>query len=118
MNVQKLAEAFAEDEGIAVPLHWEICQQCRGEGTSTAYLGAYTQSDREEMGDDWYEFIEDWQRGVYDQSCDGCDGTGKVKVVDEDAIARTPELQKAWHAYANEMYALEAMERQERMMGA
>jgi hypothetical protein len=95
---------------------WMICSQCRGDGTSTAYLGAYTQADRDEMGDEWYEFADDIRAGHYDRACDHCDGTGKVRDVDESAThPRTLEHWADWERARYEDLAVEAMERR---MGA
>jgi len=71
---------YWEDEhGCQPPFVWAICPSCKGEGVSVSYLGAYTQSDREEMGDEWYDFAEDVRAGMYDRPCEQCDGTGKVQ---------------------------------------
>jgi hypothetical protein len=68
------------DEIVTLPYTWEICSHCRGHGKSSAYLGAFTQSEMDEMGPD---FREDYMSGGYDKPCDVCDGTGKVPVIDE-----------------------------------
>jgi hypothetical protein len=100
-----------------LPTRWEICSCCRGEGTSSAYLGAITQSDREPGGswDDPEDFAE-YMRGGYDRTCDACAGAGKVKVVDEDRCA--PDLLAAWHEQRKLDAELDAIERAERRMGA
>ncbi len=68
-----------EDVEIALPFKWEICGCCNGHGTSSAYLGAYTESEMDEAGPD---FHDDYMAGVYDRTCDECEGEGKVKVID------------------------------------
>lgn len=70
-----------------LPTRWEICGCCRGEGTSSAYLGAITESDRE-PGGTWEdpEDFDHYMRGGYDRACDDCDGAGKVRVVDHDRL--------------------------------
>jgi hypothetical protein len=95
---------------------WAICPTCRGNGTSTAYLGAYTQADREEMGDEWYEFMDDVRAGIYDRGCDACAGSGKVREVDE--AASHPETVRWWHEYMRDAYEAARIEAQERRMGA
>ena len=62
-----------------LPMVWAICGCCEGEGKSSLYLGAITQSDREPGGswEDPDEFAE-YMRGGYDRTCDECGGSGKV----------------------------------------
>lgn len=69
-----------EFEEKPLPWVWAICHACQGHGTTSAHLGSWTQSEWEEES---YEFREDYLAGAYDISCPICDGTGKVKVVDE-----------------------------------
>lgn len=72
------------DDGdeISLPTKWEICPTCRGKGTSSAYLGAFTGDDMREDP----EFFEDYMNGNYDRSCDECDGTGKIEVIDTEKL--------------------------------
>ena len=58
------------DDGseIELPSKWTICRHCQGEGTSSAYLGAFTRDDMDEAGP---EFLEDYMAGRYDRAC-GC----------------------------------------------
>jgi len=88
------AEGWAEDTGQAPTYEWAICGYCRGHGGSTAYLGSYTQSDREEMGEEWYEFAEDVRLGHYDRPCGECGGSGKVKEFNGDAAEQWAEWQR------------------------
>jgi hypothetical protein len=80
-----------EDQALSFdfPLVWQICGQCRGEGTSCAYLGSYTSSEMDEAGQ---EFREDYMNGVYDKPCPECKGSGKVQEIDWDKL--TPDQQK------------------------
>ena len=91
------------------PTRWEVCYQCRGSGTSSAYLGAFT-------GDEWrsldQDFREDYMDGHYDRVCDVCNGRTTVKMIDEDRLTKEQ---------ANELDALQRcyeMEANERRMGA
>jgi len=59
---------------------WRICPRCEGEGTSSAYLGAFTADEMAEQGED---FREDYIAGRYDRTCEKCLGTGKVNREDE-----------------------------------
>lgn len=107
----------SEDENFSVPTCMEVCPQCHGKGTSCAHLGAFTQSDREEMGDEWFEFSDDMRRGMYDRTCDTCDGRNVVHVVDEANFQPGPAWQ-AWVKWRDEFYETENTYRMERMMGA
>ena len=92
-----------------LPFRWEICGHCRGEGKSSAYLGAYTRDEMDEQGQ---EFFEDYMAGRYDRACDRCDGAGKVKRV--DWLKLTREQRRAWNEQVRsdrEMAAEEAAER-------
>lgn len=101
------------DEMVPVPVKWEICSCCQGHGKSSAYLGAYTSDDMDDMDDD---FIQDYIDGRYDRRCDECEGSGKVEAAD---VARMPpDMLTAWRDQEREDAAMRAEERMERMMGA
>jgi hypothetical protein len=87
-----------------------VCPQCRGRGTSSAYLGAFTQSQWADEDDDWKDA---YMRGEFDQTCPECDGRNVVDELTDEAAARPAVV--AWFREMNEMYAIEAMERR---MGA
>jgi len=93
-----------------LPTHWEICSSCEGEGTSSAYLGSFTQEDFDEDPD----FAEDYMSGQYDRACPECNGSGKVKVVDYDRL--TAE-QRAEYDAECEYQAELAVERRMRERG-
>jgi hypothetical protein len=95
-----------------LPAKWEICHSCQGNGTSSAYLGAFTREDMDEMGD---EFMEDYMRGAYDRACDECGGSGKVRVVDEERCP--PELLKELRDQEEAEAEYQAMVAAERRMG-
>jgi hypothetical protein len=92
--LERFIECYRE-EHPDLTWHWAICGVCRGHGTSTRHLGAYTQSDREEMGDEWYEFMDDVRAGHYDQPCPECGGSGKVQEF-------TGEAAEAWDEWCAE----------------
>jgi DnaJ-class molecular chaperone len=87
-----------------------VCPQCRGRGTSSAYLGAFTQSQWADEDDDWKDA---YMRGEFDQTCPECDGRNVVDELTDEAAARPAVV--AWFREMNEMYAIEAAERR---MGA
>ncbi len=66
----------------AFPSRWHICDECGGEGRSSAHLGAFSMA---ELGDD-PEFAEAYFAGAYDRACPCCKGSGKVKAIDEEAF--------------------------------
>ncbi len=109
--MSKIPTLFAEnDEEIELPWKWEICDHCRGHGKSTRYLGAFT---ADQMRED-PEFAEAYMNGEYDQTCETCRGSGKVKVLDR---AKTPPNQlAAYDSQEAELEQTRSIERQERMM--
>lgn len=104
-----------DDEGneTVLPSKWEICSACRGKGTTSAHLGAFTRDEMDEQGP---EFFEDYMAGVYDKACEPCDGSGKVEVVDYSKL--TKEQNKAYGAQLRDDMEYESICRMERMMGA
>jgi RecJ-like exonuclease len=97
-------------DGRALPFKWCICPHCEGNGTSSAYLGAFT---GEQLRDD-PEFAEDYIAGHYDRACDTCGGSGKVKVVD---ARRTPKADlKAYRRQQADNAECDRIQRQEMLM--
>lgn len=94
----------------ALPFKWEICEACEGHGLSSSYLGAFTRSDMDEMGE---EFMEDYFVGRLDRPCDHCEN-GKVKVIDERRVSKA-DLD-AWEKQVAGDEECEAIHRQERLM--
>ena len=101
-----------EGEIVHLPYKWEICSQCRGEGMSSAYLGAFTWNELDEQGE---EFIEEYFAGVYDRPCDCCHGSGKITFPDYDKM--TEEQVKRYEEKIQEDIEYEAMVRAEKRMG-
>ena len=101
-----------EGDEIKLPTRWEICSTCRGEGRSSAYLGAFSGEDMAEDPD----FARDYMNGAYDRACDTCGGDGKVRAVDEDRL--TPELLALYEEEVREEADYQSMCRMERRMGA
>lgn len=52
---------------------WIICPLCKGDEHSSAHLGIVNQEDWNE------EDFEAYLEGKYDQPCEVCKGTGKVR---------------------------------------
>ena len=81
------------------PQKWEICCRCKGEGKHDhpAFANGITQSEMREMGQDG---MDSYFAGHYDVRCDACEGSGKVQVVDVDAMHETQRAQ--WEAEADD----------------
>lgn len=62
---------------------WMICWTCNGDGGHSRRLGAITSED---WHDNWDEDERaDYMRGGYDETCQTCKGSGKVREGDERA---------------------------------
>jgi RecJ-like exonuclease len=74
------------------PQKWEICCRCKGEGKHDhpAFANGITQSEMREMGRDG---MDSYFAGHYDVRCDECDGTGKVRALDVDAMDEAQRAQ-------------------------
>lgn len=110
-------DANVEGRHVQLPARWCICGACEGRGSSSAYLGAITSSDREPGGawEDPDEFA-DYMAGDYDRPCGPCRGAGKVLVVDEDRCP--PDLLEAHRRQQDEDLEYERMCEAERRAGA
>jgi DnaJ-class molecular chaperone len=98
-----------EDQGeesrvVSLPTKFKVCPTCEGRGKHCQHLGAFTQDEMDEHGPD---FREDYMAGVYDKTCETCDGQRVVAVVDRDAIAvsRNPDFTMALEQYDREQEA-------------
>jgi hypothetical protein len=113
MTEQELIERMIEDPECPLTRAdcvWEVCPQCHGEGVSSAYLGAYTESE-------WYEMDEEWRDGYmaghFDKVCTTCEGRRVVLEVGA-VMAENREVQAALADWAE----TESMYRMEREAGA
>lgn len=100
------------ESAFSLPTHFELCPCCEGRGTSSAYLGAFTRSDMDEMGPD---FMEDYMAGAYDRTCERCNGLRVIEVVTENKL--TAAQRKAYRQERQEEADYEAECRMERLMG-
>lgn len=99
------------EEGLpTIAEKWEVCDRCHGEGELGGYPGVYTQSDFAEDP----EFFEDYIN--HRRPCEECRGRTTIKV--PDVAGADDETRHAFYAYQRMIWDMEAMERQERAMGA
>lgn len=77
-----------------LPARWELCGLCEGEGKHS--LAVSGEGITESEWADWsHEERESLFAGEYDRRCEDCKGSGKILVVDREAI-KDPELKKAY----------------------
>ena len=84
--VKLLREAMADGELAKEPLtsEWTICEYCRGNGGHSRRFGSYTG----EQIDDWSdEFREGYFSGAFDETCEPCNGSGKVYGLNEEFLS-------------------------------
>lgn len=83
---------------------YAVCPGCKGEGTHGPGH-VYTQADRDEMGYEWDEMMEDYRNGVYDVRCETCLGKRVVRKPCPCADCRQADRD------LEDMYAMERAER-------
>lgn len=72
-----------DEHAVTFPARYEVCSGCRGTGGSSAYLGAFSSANDEDM--DWLEENgEDYLSGAYDRTCEECNGLRVVVEIDRD----------------------------------
>ena len=74
---------------------WIICPSCEGEGTQcTITHDGCTASEWDELTDGGqdYEFIEAYNEGCYDKTCEFCKGKGKI----------TQDMLEEWKDYCED----------------
>lgn len=91
---------------------WVICDTCEGEGGHSRRFGAMTSEEFSEWDDDSREA---YLSGRYDESCEACDGSGKVQELDTESLT---EDARAWvEAYERAVYEAAEAEAAERRWG-
>jgi DnaJ-class molecular chaperone len=94
MTTQDLQQ---DDETPRYTGNWIICPHCSGDGSHSKRFGCMTMSEFEDCFDD-----EDSQRdyfdGAYDERCDPCNGTGKLRDTEEvwERIRRANEQERIY----------------------
>ena len=95
-----------------VPTKWEVCPSCKGKGSSSAHLGAFTTEEMEELGDD---FKEDYLQGMYDRTCETCNGRTTVQTPDLNQMSQ--EDIDHYYTWLDREHQIRAIEAAERRMG-
>lgn len=113
--IDMLKHAMENDEvtSCSLTFEWQICSVCRGDGGHSRRLGVIDSETMNDWDDDEIEF---YFSGGYDETCESCNGSGKVKALFRD---RLPEDVVEWiDNYERDVYDYAAERRAERMMGA
>jgi hypothetical protein len=109
-----ITDSFNEwrrDEGLPeMPVIWEVCYHCHGEGKLGGYPGVYTQDDFAEDPDMFYDYMQ------HRRQCETCRGRTTIRVA--DIVGADPDTRAAWMRFAREVTDSDAIEAQERSMGA
>ncbi len=80
-------------EEVQIPTKFEVCSRCRGKGTHVNPAVDGNGIGQEEFDED-PDFQEAYFSGVYDVTCQKCEGERVEKVPDFDRM--TPEMKEAW----------------------
>lgn len=72
---------------------WIICPHCEGDGKHSKRLGAMTSTEFHDCFDD-EESREAYFSGAYDETCDTCRRSGKIREDDEEALGRLEQDQE------------------------
>ena len=75
---------YLEDEEIELPMKYEVCPVCEGEGKHVNPAIDAGGLSEEMMEDE--EFLDGYMGGVYDVSCNRCKGKRVVPAVDWNAM--------------------------------
>lgn len=110
-----------DDEGydneIEVPAKYYICEECQGHGKHSHAIDGNGITSDEWNGPDWDdESRESYMRGDYDQTCEVCEGSGKVIDVDWDKLS--DDERKKCKEHKRSIAECRAIEAAERRMGA
>lgn len=114
-RLDRLIQAMKDEEVTywSPSWEWHICDTCKGEGGHSHRLGVISP---ETWWEDWDDDDRDnYLSGVYDQPCDLCRGTGKVRLMDlDDAPA---DVRAWWEEDEKESYEYAATRYMEWMAG-
>lgn len=100
-------------EDFDLPTKWAVCPDCKGAGSTSAHLGAFTADDLHELGP---EFAEDYRRGLYDRTCGRCKGRTTIKTV--DVAYADPKAYAEYESAVIDAHDCDAIQRAEMRFGA
>lgn len=109
------SEEFSDPEPQYLELvaHYEVCPTCGGHGSHSNHLGAFTQSDIDELGQEW---LDDYARGYFDKTCETCQGNRVVPTVTREL--NSPELLAIYDKWEQDEWEYRReSEMERRMMG-
>lgn len=104
-----------EFEEIALPTRWVVCPVCEGEGKHANPAIDCGGLVRDELDYD-PDFAEDYFGGMYDVTCNRCEGRRVVHEVDWNRL--TPEQSEEYERQLREEAEYQALCRAEFVMGA
>lgn len=91
---------------------WAICEYCHGDGTHSRRFGSFSADEWNELDG---EFREGYLSGRFDRSCEVCNGSGKVRELDEDCL--TDEARAYLERYRDAAYSDAMLRYHEQRMG-
>ena len=98
---QALRDAITDGEleKEVIICEWSICDYCRGNGGHSRRFGIITSQEMDEYSD---EFRKGYTSGAFDETCQPCDGSGKVwglneEFLSEEAQAFVQALREAFY---------------------
>jgi len=109
-----MQEVAREEFGSTIPMRKEVCPSCHGNGS-------YVNPNIDSHGigvDEFYEdpdFEESYLAGHYDMTCEECEGTNVIDVVNKDFA--TPEMVKFVADWYTDYYESLAEQEAEMRMG-
>ena len=108
MSIQSFNDCYE----IKLPTVVVVCYRCGGRGMHTNPAIDGNGISSEEMHERGEEFLEDYLGGLYDITCQECNGRNVVEEVDEAKL--DPATLKEWRQWLQDeadVYAMEAAER-------
>lgn len=83
--IDDLVTAMKDGEvtSARITYEWVICETCEGEGSNSRHLGVIDPDTWNDWQDDERE---SYLNGRYDRACVPCNGSGKVKEMNYDAL--------------------------------
>ena len=99
----------AHEETVEIPTVWAICDTCKGEGKSSAYMGVISEED--EQDDDW---MTDYMNGRFDKPCNVCKGLGREAIPNEAWLDANPSIRDRYEQDLKDEAAYDAECRAER----